>query len=182
LETNIPDIYALGDCAEFHKHPTGRKNLEQVWYTGRMMGETLAQTICDNKTAYRPGMWFNSAKFFDIEYQTYGWVFAQLQNSEAEFYWEHQNGKICLHLVYDKTNKKLLGINTFGIRMRHEVCERWITGEKTMDYIMQHLKDANFDPEFFKQYENEIMNQYNQENGTNLRVKKRDWKRIFALN
>ena len=66
--------------------------------------------------------------------------------------------------------------------MRHEVCERWITGEKTMDYIMQHLKDANFDPEFFKQYENEIMNQYNQENGTNLRVKKRDWKRIFALN
>ena len=182
LETNTPDIYALGDCAEFHKHPTGRKNLEQVWYTGRMMGETLAQTICDNKTAYRPGMWFNSAKFFDIEYQTYGWVFAQLQNSEAEFYWEHQNGKICLHLVYDKTNKKLLGINTFGIRMRHEVCERWITGEKTMDYIMQHLKDANFDPEFFKQYENEIMNQYNQENGTNLRVKKRDWKRIFALN
>lgn len=182
LETSTPDVYALGDCAEFHKHPTGRRNLEQVWYTGRMMGETLAQTICDNKTAYRPGMWFNSAKFFEIEYQTYGWVFAELHENEADFYWEHPKGEICLHLVYDQTSKKLLGINTFGIRMRHEVCERWIDGGKTMDYIMEHLKDANFDPEFYWQYENEIITQYNQENGTSLKVKKRDWKRIFVKN
>ncbi|MGB0887248.1 MAG: NAD(P)/FAD-dependent oxidoreductase [Vicingaceae bacterium] len=182
LETNIPSIYALGDCAEFHQHPTGRKNLEQVWYTGRMMGETLAQTICDNKTAYQPGMWFNSAKFFDIEYQTYGWVYNELKADEADFYWEHENGEICLHLVYDKTTNQLLGINTFGIRMRHEVCERWINGSETMDYIMEHLKDANFDPEFYKQYENQIVAQYNQENGTSLKPKKRDWKRIFVKN
>jgi len=179
LETNILDVYAAGDCAEFHQHPTGRKNIEQVWYTGRMMGETLAHTICDNKTAYKPGMWFNSAKFFDIEYQTYGWVFAELQENEADFYWEHKDGEICLHLVYDKASKKLLGINTFGIRLRHEVCERWIDGEETMGYIMQHLKDANFDPEFYKQYENEIVAQYNIENGTSLTAKKRDWKRIL---
>lgn len=182
LETNIPDIYAAGDCAEFHQHPTGRKNLEQVWYTGRMMGETLAQTICANKTAYRPGMWFNSAKFFDIEYQTYGRVFAELQDGEADFYWEHKDGEICLHLVFEKASNKLLGINTFGIRMRHEVCERWIDGGETMDYIMQHLKDANFDPEFYRQYENEIVAQYNKENGKTLSAKKRDWKRIFNKN
>ena len=182
LETNSKDVYALGDCAEFHQHPTGRKNLEQVWYTGRMMGETLAQTLCGNKTAYHPGMWFNSAKFFDIEYQTYGWVFNELQEHEADFYWEHKNGEICLHLVYDKTSKKLIGINTFGIRMRHEVCERWINGEKDMNYILLHLKDANFDPEFYKQYEHQIVGQYNQENGTTLKPKRRSWKRIFANN
>ena len=180
LETNISDVYAAGDCAEFHQHPTGRRNLEQVWYTGRMMGETLAHTLCGNKTAYKPGMWFNSAKFFDIEYQTYGWVFAELQENEAEFYWEHKAGEICLHLVYDKASKKLLGINTFGIRLRHEVCERWIDGEETMSYIIQHLKDANFDPEFYRQYEAEIVAQYNILNGTSLTAKKRDWKLIFA--
>jgi len=180
LETNISDVYAAGDCAEFHQHPTGRRNLEQVWYTGRMMGETLAHTLCGNKTAYKPGMWFNSAKFFDIEYQTYGWVFAELQENEAEFYWEHKAGEICLHLVYDKASKKLLGINTFGIRLRHEVCERWIDGEETMSYIIQHLKDANFDPEFYRQYEAEIVAQYNIVNGTSLTAKKRDWKLIFA--
>ena len=147
-----------------------------------MMGETLAQTICDNKTPYRPGMWFNSAKFFDIEYQTYGWVYSELKSNENEFYWEHENGEICLHLVFDKTSNALLGINTFGIRMRHEVCEKWITTGKDMNHIMEHLKDANFDPEFYKQYENQIVNQYNQQNGTTLKAKKRDWKRIFVKN
>ena len=182
LETNIPDVYAAGDCAEFHQHPTGRRNLEQVWYTGRMMGETLAQTICTNKTAYRPGIWFNSAKFFDIEYQTYGWVFAKLQPSETDFYWEHEDGEICLHLVYEKHTNKLIGINTFGIRLRHEVCERWINNEQKIDFVLEHLKDANFDPEFFKQYEDQIIEQFNLDNGTHLKVKKRDWKRIFAKN
>jgi NAD(P)H-nitrite reductase large subunit len=75
LETNISDIYAIGDCAEQHESIGQRRNIEAVWYTGRMMGETLAQTICGNKTEYKPGHWFNSAKFLDIEYQTYGWVF-----------------------------------------------------------------------------------------------------------
>ena len=49
LETNIPNVYAIGDCAE-QKEPVGeRKAIEAVWYTGRMMGETLAQSICKKK-------------------------------------------------------------------------------------------------------------------------------------
>ena len=59
LETNIKDVYAIGDCAEFHQHPSkGRANIEQVWYTGRMMGEVVADTVCGNKTVYKPGVWF----------------------------------------------------------------------------------------------------------------------------
>ena len=27
--------------------------LEQVWYTGKMMGETVAQTVCGKKTKYQ---------------------------------------------------------------------------------------------------------------------------------
>ncbi len=50
LETNIPDIFAIGDCAEQHKAIGQRRNIEAVWYTGRMMGETVAQTICNKKT------------------------------------------------------------------------------------------------------------------------------------
>ena len=180
LETNIENVYAVGDCAEFHQHPTGRKNIEQVWYTGRMMGETVAQTICGKQTAYQPGMWFNSAKFFDIEYQTYGWVYNELKEHEADFYWEHEGGKMCLHMVFDKATKHLLGINTFGIRMRHEVCERWIKENKKIDEVMSCLKDANFDPEFYRQYEGEIVEQYNRENGTNVSVKKPNWKSIFS--
>jgi len=181
LESNIPDVYALGDCAEFIQHPTGRKNIEQVWYTGRMMGETLAQTICGNKAKYKPGVWFNSAKFFDIEYQTYGWVYNELKENEADYYWEHENGKVCLHLVYDKSSNKLLGINSFGIRLRHEVCEKWINEHVTIEDALEHLKDANFNIEFYQQYEQEIINQFNQEKGTCLSSKKRSWNRILNL-
>ena len=72
LQTSISDIYAIGDCAELSHPDTGRKSIEAVWYTGRMMGKTISQTICDKPTKYNPGIWFNSAKFFDIEYQVYG--------------------------------------------------------------------------------------------------------------
>ncbi len=79
LETNIKDVYAIGDCAQQREPIGNRPPVEAVWYTGRMMGETLAQTICGKPFEYNPGNWFNSAKFFDIEYQTYGWVFSEKQ-------------------------------------------------------------------------------------------------------
>jgi hypothetical protein len=30
-----------------------------------------------------PGHWFNSAKFLDIEYQTYGWVWAEAKETKS---------------------------------------------------------------------------------------------------
>ncbi|MGB2686052.1 MAG: FAD-dependent oxidoreductase, partial [Olleya sp.] len=38
LETNIKDVYAIGDCAEQHEAIGNRRPIEAVWYTGRMMG------------------------------------------------------------------------------------------------------------------------------------------------
>ena len=180
LETNIKDIYAIGDCAEQNVGIDQRRPIEAVWYTGRMMGETVAQTICGNRIEYKPGHWFNSAKFMDIEYQTYGWVWAQPREDEARFYWEHYKGKMCIHLNYDKNTRKFIGINNFGIRMRHEFFDKVLTDGQSVDYVLEHLADANFDPEFYKLHEKEIVAQFNLENGTNIRLKKKNWKRIFS--
>lgn len=161
LETNITDVYAIGDCAEQHEAIDQRRPIEAVWYTGRMMGETVAQTICGNKTPYKPGHWFNSAKFFDIEYQTYGWVFSNPRENEAHFHWKHEDDTKCITVCYNKTSNEFLGINTFGIRMRHEIFDRWLTEKCDVDFIMNHLPEANFDPEFYKHYEKDILNAYN---------------------
>ena len=160
LETNIKDIYAIGDCAEQHEGINGRRPIEAVWYTGRMMGEVVAQTICGNRTQYNPGHWFNSAKFFDIEYQTYGWVFAQPRENETHFHWKHQDDTKCITICTETSSGKFLGINTFGIRMRHEVFDRWLTEARSTDYVVAHLKEANFDPEFFKKVESSILAAY----------------------
>jgi len=180
LETNISNIYAIGDCAEQHDAIGNRRPIEAVWYTGRMMGETVAQTICGNKIEYKPGHWFNSAKFFDIEYQTYGWVWAQPKDNEERFYWEHESGKKCIHMSYDKNTREFIGINNFGIRMRHEFFDKVLTEKKTIEYVLEHLADANFDPEFYKLHEKEIVAKFNIENSTNIQLKKKSWKRIFS--
>lgn len=163
LETNIPDIYAIGDCAEQHEGIDQRRPIEAVWYTGRMMGETLAQTICGNKMQYKPGHWFNSAKFLDIEYQTYGWVFANPRENEAHFHWKHEDDTKCITVCYDKITNEFLGINTFGIRMRHETFDTWLTEKRDVDYVINHLLEANFDPEFYSHYEADILSAYNKQ-------------------
>jgi NAD(P)H-nitrite reductase large subunit len=161
LETNIKDIYAIGDCAEQREPMGNRRPIEAVWYTGRMMGETVAQTICGNTLEYSPGHWFNSAKFFDIEYQTYGWVFANKKENEEHFHWKHKDDTKCITLAYHKDTNEFLGINTFGIRMRHEVFDSWLSEKRSADYVIQHLAKANFDPEFYRHFEKEVQSAYN---------------------
>jgi NAD(P)H-nitrite reductase large subunit len=164
LETNVPNVYAIGDCVQHRTPPLGRKPVEQIWYTGRIMGETVAKTLLGNQTPYQPGVFFNSAKFFDIEYQTYGTVSNQLPDGEQSFYWEHPKGKIALRINYRETGGAVVGMNTFGIRQRQEVWQQWIIDGKDIRYVLEHLPLANFDPEFFRQYEPEIIAQFNAEN------------------
>jgi NAD(P)H-nitrite reductase large subunit len=164
LETNIENVYTAGDCAEIVT-PDGEKNrVEQLWYTGRMQGEALAKTICGERSTYDRGIWFNSAKFFDIEYQTYGFVSSTPQTGERSFYWEHTGGKKCFRVIYDQNSSAVKGFNLFGLRFRHQICEDWIRNERPIDYVLSHLRDANFDPEFYKQHEPEIIDAFNKKN------------------
>jgi NADPH-dependent 2,4-dienoyl-CoA reductase/sulfur reductase-like enzyme len=180
LETNLPDVYALGDCAQFDTPPPGRRPIEQVWYTGRMQGQTLAHTLVGNRTKYEPGFWFNSAKFFDIEYQTYGTVLPAMSAGEKDFYWEHANGKICVKIVFNASSRLFVGINVFGIRCRHERFDKWLREKRSVEFVLEHLRDANFDPEFYKAYEEEIVSKFNSENGTTIKVKRFSWKRLVG--
>jgi NADH oxidase (H2O2-forming) len=173
LETNIPDVYAIGDCAQAQTPLPGRRPVEAIWYTGRMMGETVAYTICKKRISYDPGIWFNSAKFFDIEYQVYGTVLANPPENHASIYWEHVDGRKSIRIVYDKETSVILGFNLMGVRYRHEVCKKWIKEKAPVETVLQNLGLANFDPEFYKEYEAEILNIYNRQSGKNLVLKKR---------
>lgn len=168
LQTSAEDVYAIGDCAEQREAIGERRALEQVWYTGRMMGEAVAKTVCGEPTRYSPGHWFNSAKFLDIEYQTYGWVWAKSKEHEKAFYWEHKDGKKSIRIVYHKDSLELIGINVFGIRLRHEICDKWLREKADIERVMNELESANFDPELFKRFEKDIRNQFHQESKQNI--------------
>jgi NAD(P)H-nitrite reductase large subunit len=171
LETSAKDVYALGDCVELANPNPGRRSIEAVWYTGRMMGKTVAQTICDKPTKYEPGIWFNSAKFFDIEYQVYGDIPAKIPEHITSLYWQHPTENKAIRINYDTASGAVTGFNLMGIRYRHAVCQKWIADKTNIETVIENLSLANFDPEFFEEYESAFVDKYNQKSGKSLKLK-----------
>ncbi len=160
LQTNVENIYAIGDCAEIRQPAKGRRPIEAVWYTGRMMGESLAQTLCGTPTPYKPGIWFNSAKFVDLEYQTYGDVPPVIEGDLTSIFWSEEEPERSLRIVFEKSTAKVRGFNALGLRLRHEVCDNWIKSGKTLAYVLDHLDRLNFDPEFYKKYAAQVKSRF----------------------
>jgi NADPH-dependent 2,4-dienoyl-CoA reductase/sulfur reductase-like enzyme len=177
LQTSQPHVFAIGDCAELRTPQPGRRAIEAVWYTGRMMGETVAHNALTESGAalpYRPGTWFNSAKFFDIEYQVYGDIQAKLPDNQATIYWEHPDGKKSIRINYlPAENNRVTGFNLMGVRYRQEVCLRWIEANTPVETVLTQLGLANFDPEFYPQHEAELVARYNRQTGSQLVLQQR---------
>ncbi|MET3127245.1 NAD(P)H-nitrite reductase large subunit [Arcicella rosea] len=163
LETSEPDIFAIGDCVEHRNPPNERKAIEQIWYSGKLMGETVAKSICGSPTKYEPNIFYNSAKFFEIEYQVYGKIAQILTANERTFYWENPENNNCLRINYDAESERIIGIHALGIRLRQATCEKWIRNKSTIKYVLEHLDEANFNPEFSKPFINAILEKYNLE-------------------
>ena len=150
LRTSAPDVFAAGDCAEIVTEGDGRNLLQQVWYTGKHQARIAAQVLAGRKATYDPGIWYNSAKFLDLEYHTYGQVNLCVPG-EQNLYWEHPHGLHSIRIVY--LADRVIGINTMGVRFRHRICEAWIAEQRPLEYVLEHLAEANFDPEFFRRFE-----------------------------
>jgi NADPH-dependent 2,4-dienoyl-CoA reductase/sulfur reductase-like enzyme len=180
FQTSIPDVYAIGDCAEFREPPgISRKRLEQVWYTGRMHGETLGYNLANNKpVAYKPGVWYNSAKFFDLEYQTYGNVTPVWGEAVESLYWEDAEGKACFRMLYDQESQKILGVNSIGWRLRHVYFDQAIEAGKKAGVVIQELEKADFKPEFYRPYHYEIQKKFEREKGIAIQKKESLMERI----
>ena len=181
LETNIEDVYAAGDCAEFTDAAAGDPVIEPLWYTGKMQGQALAKVLAGSDEKYERGIWFNSAKFFDIEYHTYGRVPANLPEDQETFYWEHANGRKCLRINFNKEDRSITGVNSFAMRLRHIVFERWIAEGKSLEYVLENFGEAMFDPEFEGKHHQEILDFYNQHSTGSEKLKIKRKKGLFSL-
>ena len=160
LRTKVADVFAAGDCAELETEGDARNVIEQVWYTGKQQGRLVAEVMAGNEATYAQGIWYNSAKFLDLEYHTYGQVNRHVPD-EKNLFWEHASGLHSIRIVY--TDEAVIGFNTMGLRYRHRVCERWIAEKRPLEYVLDHLAEANFDPEFFESFEAEALARFRAE-------------------
>ena len=170
LRTNYPDVYAVGDCAQIREPLPGRRPIEAIWYTGRMMGEVAAANVLGAELGYDPGIFFNSAKFFDLEYQIYGDVPAVLPEGHRWFYWRHPTEEKALRLYWNEGTGAVTGFHLMGIRYRHEVCAAWIASKTPIAEVVEHLGLANFDPEFYREHEPAIVTAFNAQEGTSVKL------------
>ncbi|MDF1749888.1 MAG: FAD-dependent oxidoreductase [Alphaproteobacteria bacterium] len=70
-ETNVPDIYATGDCACGHNPRYNTAIRLESWQNADMQARTVARSICGKPEAYAPVPWLWSDQF-DWTLQTAG--------------------------------------------------------------------------------------------------------------
>lgn len=136
FETDIPGIYAVGDCAQT---PWGT---DQRWYAGKEHGEFVAEVICGNTASFVQSVYCNSAKFFDLEWQVFGVVPASGVNTIYR-----TDDERCVRFAFDERGV-LIGLQTLGIRLRQSICEDWIRRKVPVEDAMKNFSQARFDPEF----------------------------------
>ena len=143
LETSLSDVFAVGDCAEIH--PRDEKPFsELIWYSAKRQGEVVGHNLFGDKKSYQRPIFFNSSKFFDIEYTTVGTM--KLSDTTKTTYLKMPNQNISIRLVHNED--KILGFNMLGSRWDHEILQKWIKEERSPQFVMQNLQKAQYDVEF----------------------------------
>ena len=143
FKTSLENVWAAGDCAEFERN--GRRIIEQIWYSAKRQGELAARAMLGDKIHYEPPIFYNSAMFFEIEYTTVGCV-NDSPASAVSFFCRISGKEASVRIVEDKG--AVIGLNMLGSRWNHTFFERWIAERRTVDYVVEHLAEAQFDVEF----------------------------------
>jgi NAD(P)H-nitrite reductase large subunit len=139
FRTSVDGVYAAGDCAQIGDM------VEQIWYSAKRQGELAARSMLGDPVLYRPPVFYNSAKFFDIEYTTVGDLL-HLQPGARSFFYRAPGKDITLRLV--EVDGVFAGCNMLGSRWDHTLFERWIEERRPPNYVIAHLESAQFDVEF----------------------------------
>jgi NADPH-dependent 2,4-dienoyl-CoA reductase/sulfur reductase-like enzyme len=154
FRARVPNVFAAGDCAEITESAEATQGrVEQLWYTAKKHGEIAGDVIAGEVRTYSRGVWFNSAKFFDLEWQTYGDVPGADARapSQRHLWWRHPQARIGMRVVLE--GGAVHGVNALGLRQRHVVWERWIRERRPIDFVLRNLHESHFDPEFARRHD-----------------------------
>lgn len=142
--TSLPNVYTAGDCAELHLGgPT--PVIEQIWYSAKRHGDLAACAMLGDTVNYKPPLFFNSSKFFEIEFTTVGAVMNAPEDSHHLYH--RLPGKHASVRIVSREGA-VIGFNMLGSRWNHNVLERWIHERRSLKHVVANLRLAQFDVEF----------------------------------
>jgi len=146
LQNKQEDIFTAGDCAEIETGG-GRENFRRtIWYSARDMGETAGRNMLGDGIAYDPAPWYNSAKFFELEYTGCGQIMPQTPE-EKNYFFLDEKAEQSVRVVHN--DNEVLGFSMIGSRWDHSVLLRFIEEHRPLEYFLEHSAEAAFEPEMF---------------------------------
>ncbi len=154
LRTNLDGVWAAGDCANV-TWADGSRRPEPLWYTARDQGRAAAASMLGDEVRYRRGTWYNSAKFFDLEWTTAGFVPVTLNFDNTPLprpegvreWFQRVPGRPESQRIVLKGDR-VVGFNMLGSRWNHEPLLEWIHERRELPWVLKRLPEAQFDEEF----------------------------------
>lgn len=149
LKTSLPDVWAAGDCANV-MWLDGKSRPEQLWYTARDQGRVAGAVMFGETLRYRRSVWYNSAKFFDMEYTTAGYIppSRAIPPTESWSVWYQEDRATGRTQRIVLKEDRVVGFNCLGSRWDHQVFLRWIQEKRALSWVLEHMNEARFDEEF----------------------------------
>lgn len=141
FRTSLPGVFAAGDCAEVDL-AGGAPFIEQIWYSAKRQGRLAARSMLGEPIEYAPPIFFNSSKFFEIEYTTVG----RFAPDARVFHFRYPGKDVSLRIA--EQDGAVRAFNMLGSRWDHNQFERWIEQRRSLDDCMDRLHQAQFDVEF----------------------------------
>ncbi|QDG49613.1 NAD(P)/FAD-dependent oxidoreductase [Persicimonas caeni] len=145
FRTTLPNVWAAGDCVEVD---VGRRPglVETIWYSAKRHGKLAGLSMAGERVEYHPPLFYNSTKFFELEFTTVGDCVDVADGATTLF--RKMPGKPISQRIVANERGEVIGFNMLGSRFDHRVLEQWIHDRRDLAWVQRHLQEAQFDVEF----------------------------------
>lgn len=153
-ETNLPDIYAAGDCAMVHNAITGKPAWSPMGSTANIAGRIIAQNMMGAKISYRgtlgtavcklPGINVGRTGLTEVQAKEEGFdpvSVVTIVDEKAHYY--PGAGLLAVKMIADKSTQRLLGIQVVGDGTVDKIVDIAVTGIMLKGTLTQ-LSDLDF--------------------------------------
>lgn len=125
LKTNLPDVYAAGDCVMVTNRITGQRQWSPMGSSANLEGRTLAQILAGKKKSYPgvlgtgvvklPGLNCGRTGLTEIQAKEAGYdVITALAVTDDKAHYYPDAAFFATKLIADRKTHKLLGMQVFG--------------------------------------------------------------------
>ncbi len=154
MRTNIPDVYAAGDCAEVKNRITGRRQWSPMGSSANLEGRTLAQVLAGKEKAYpgvlgtgivklpglncaRTGLGEQQAKAAGVDAVTA----VVIADDKPHYY--PDSSFFVTKLVADRQSHRLLGVQVIGSGNVDKMVDIAVTGIN-MGAALEDFENADY--------------------------------------